>query len=74
MLNEHMGSSCNHFGSSWATSTSPLRGSVAAHGDHFTGLCDLHTTSNPNKCTHNLRAISTKIEIILSAPSVQIEN
>ena len=31
-------------------------------------------TPNPNKCTHNLRAISTKIEIILSAPSVQIEN
>ena len=43
MLNEHMGSSCNHFGSSWVTSTSPLRGSVAAHGDHFTALCDLHT-------------------------------
>ena len=25
MLNEHMGSSCNHFGSSWATSTARHR-------------------------------------------------
>ena len=43
MLNEDMGSSGNHFGSSLVTSTFAAARSAAAHGDDFTAFLRLHT-------------------------------
>ena len=43
MLNEGMGSSGNHFGSSLVTSTFAAARSAAAHGDDFTAFLRLHT-------------------------------
>ena len=43
ILNEDMGSSGNHFGSSLVTSTFAAARSAAAHGDDFTAFLRLHT-------------------------------
>ena len=43
MLNDDMGSSGKHFGSSSATSTFAAARSTAAHGDDFTAFSRLHT-------------------------------
>ena len=43
MLNEDMGSSGNHFGSSLVTSDFAAARSAAAHGDDFTAFLRLHT-------------------------------
>ena len=43
MLNEDMGSSGNHFGSSLVTLTFAAARSTAAYGDDFTAFLQLHT-------------------------------
>ena len=43
MLNDDMGSSGNHFGSSLVTSTFAAARSAAAYGDDFTASLRLHT-------------------------------
>ena len=43
MLNEDMGSSGNHFGSSLAASTFAAAHSAAAHSDNFTAFLRIHT-------------------------------
>ena len=43
MLNKHMGSSGNHFGSRLVPLTFAAARSAAAHGDDFTAVRQLHT-------------------------------
>ena len=53
MLNEDMGSSGNHFGSTLVTSTFAAARSAAAHGDDFTAFLRLHTLTIRITFLHN---------------------
>jgi hypothetical protein len=53
MLNEDMGSSGNHFGSSLVTSTFAAARSVAAYGDDFTAVLCLHTLITLHHLLHS---------------------
>ena len=53
MLNEDMGSSGNHFGSSLVTSTFAAARSAAAYGDDFTASLQLHTLVTLHHLLHS---------------------
>ena len=53
MLNEDMGSSGNHFGSSLVTLTFAAAHSAAAYGDDFTAFLQLHTLVTLHHLLHS---------------------
>ena len=53
MLNEDMGSSGNHFGSSLVTLTFAAAHSAAAYGDDFTAFLHLHTLVTLHHLLHS---------------------